>query len=108
MSPNDFGKKFTVEECAKVSIHDYLRDFKNKFKLALLESALDISQKSIEITTSKTGFGGSRYWFKCPICNRRAGILFIHPLSREVGCRECLGLDYSKRRFKGMAEEQTN
>ncbi len=104
MSPNDLGKKFIVEECQKLSIRDYIRGFKNNFKEALIKSVLEIAKKPIELTTSKTGFGGFRYWFKCPICQRRIGSLFIHPLSREVGCRECLDLEYRARRFKGMVE----
>jgi hypothetical protein len=57
----------------------------------------------VELTTSKTYVGGVRYWFKC-LCGRRVGVLFVHPISNILGCRECLGLEYRKRRYKGMEE----
>lgn len=108
MNPNDFGKIFTVEECGKVSVSTYLHDFKQKVRDMVAESSVEIGGKPIELTTSKTGFGGIRHWFKCPICSRRVGVLFIHPFTRDVGCRGCLHLDYRKRRFKGMAEGEIN
>lgn len=104
MSPNDFGKIFTVEECGKVSVSSYLQDFKKKLREAVTGSSIEIEGRSIELTTSQTGFGGIRYWFKCPICSKRVGVLFVHSFTRDVGCRLCLDLDYRKRRFKGMAE----
>jgi hypothetical protein len=36
------------------------------------------------------------------------GILYVHPITHAVGCRTCLGLEYRKRRFKGMAELRHN
>ncbi len=108
LSPNDFGH-LTVEQCQKISVKEYTKNFKQKFKEAVLGSALEILKKTIELTTSKTNFGGLRHWFKCPLCTKRVGTLFVHPITQEVGCRECLSLDYRKRRFHKMVEgELTN
>lgn len=104
MSPNNLGKKFIVEEVQRLTIKDYLRNFKYKLKEVILGSIVEVLGKRIELDTTRTGFGGLRYWFKCPQCQKKVGVLFIHPLTRDVGCRTCLGLDYRKRRFKGMAE----
>ncbi|QDU23612.1 hypothetical protein [Urbifossiella limnaea] len=47
-----------------------------------------------------TPFGGSRWWFTCPLvvrgvaCNRRAGKLYLPPGSRYFGCRTCHDLTY--------------
>lgn len=106
MNPNDFGKKFVVEEVQKIRIGDYLKNFQHRFKEAILGSILEILKQPIELTTTKTGFNGVRFWFKCPICNERIGVLYIHPLDSRVGCRTCLNLDYKKRRYKGMVEEE--
>jgi len=106
MKPNDLGRKFIVEEAKRVNIKDYLYDFRNKFKEALLGSVSDILKQNIELATTKTGFNGIRYWFKCPICSKRIGIILIHPITNKVGCRECLDLDYRKRRNKGMVESK--
>ena len=63
-----------------------------------------MDNKIIGLMPSKTAFGGIRYWFKCPVCEMRIGVLFIHPLNRKVGCKKCLNLDYRSRRYKGMIE----
>src|SRR3989344_7037969 len=104
MSPNDLGKKFIVEECQKLKIGDCLKNFKLSFKETVLKSELDVFKQSVELTTTKTGFNGIRFWFKCPLCLKWIGVLFVHPLDGRIGCRECLNLEYRKRRYKGMAE----
>ena len=106
MSPNDFGNKFLVEDCRKVTMSEYLARAKRQMKEALLASEVCIFTTPIGFTTSHTAFGGTRHWFECPKCERRAGTLFVHPVTNEVGCRICLGLDYRKRRFKGMIETE--
>jgi hypothetical protein len=103
-TPNDFGKKFLVEECQKITMSEYLLLAKTKLKEALLASETNISDTLVSFKTSETRFGGTRHWFACPSCNRRVGVLFIHPLTQDIGCRICLGLEYRKRRFKGMIE----
>jgi len=106
MNPNDFGKNLIVENCQKIEIKTFLDTTRRKLKEIILQSELDIEGLDIELTTSVTGFGGIRYWFKCPLCKRRAGNLYVHPISSNLGCRTCLGLEYMKRRFKGMLESQ--
>jgi hypothetical protein len=105
MRPNDLGgKRFLVEECQKISIKDYVKIAGRKLKEAILCSELGVNEISVSLTTSQTGFGGSRYWFACPMCGRRVGVIFVHPLTQNIGCRLCLGLEYRKRRYKGMIE----
>ena len=83
---------------------DYLRRAKVKLKEALLISEISVSRSPISLTTSRTGFGGTRYWFVCPLCSHRVGVLFVHPTNNITGCRTCLNLEYRNRRFKGMVE----
>ncbi len=104
MSPNDLGKKFLVEECSKISMREYLTRARSKLKETLLSSELSVFDTPVGFTTSRTGFDGIRYWFVCPVCHRRVGVLFAHPIGRQIGCRQCLGLEYRKRRYKGMVE----
>lgn len=104
MRPNDLGKTFLVEECQKIHISTLLRAFRLKLKDALIRSELSMQGVIVELITSNTGFGGVRYWFKCPQCKRRSGVLFTHAVSQNLGCRSCLGLEYRKRRYKGMVE----
>lgn len=104
LNPNDLGKKCLVEECQKIRIEDFLRIYRKKLKELVLASELEISGLKIELTTSKTRYNGIRFWFKCPLCERRVGVLFKHPLTSVIGCRKCLKLDYRKRRYRSMIE----
>jgi hypothetical protein len=102
-NPNDSGKvKMLVDECQRISITAYMKRAMPKLKNALLTAEIEMDNKVIELTPSKTAFGGIRFWFKCPKCSNRAGTLFVHPLSQEIGCRKCLDLEYRSRRYKGM------
>lgn len=104
MRPNDLGKNFLVEECSKIKVEDFLKRCRNNLKELIIGSELDASGWKVELTTSKTHYNGMRLWFKCPVCGLRIGVLFKHHLTDLVGCRRCLGLEYRKRRYKGMVE----
>lgn len=106
LTSNDFGKKFLVENCHKIQIKDFLNKYKVEFKRMMIEAELKVLGIDIELTTSKTCFKGIRFWFKCPICKARIGVLYKHPLNQKIGCRKCLNLDYTKHCFKGMVESQ--
>lgn len=105
LNPNNFGKKYLVEECQKIRLKEFLKVYRDKLKKITLTAQLETLGSKIELTTSKTCFNGIRFWFKCPMCSRRVGVLFKHPLTSQIGCRICLNLDYRKRRYKGMIEE---
>ncbi len=102
--PNNLGK-ILVEDCQKIRIEEFLKSCRNELKKHIISLELELSGYQVELTTSDTHYGGKRIWFKCPLCNNRVGVLFIHPLTQEVGCRNCLNLKYRKTRYKGMAEE---
>jgi hypothetical protein len=104
LKPYNSGKQILVEDCQQVSISTYLNKAKEKLKKELVAAEIEMANLHIELTPSKTAFGGIRYWFKCPKCVRRAGTLFVHPLTGAIGCRKCLSLEYRSRRYKGMVE----
>jgi hypothetical protein len=104
--PNDFGNKILIEECQRITMSEYLKRARANMKEVLISAELSVFDTPISFDTSQTRFGGTRHWFSCPMCTRRVGVLFVHPLSHEIGCRLCLNLEYKKRRFKGMIEEQ--
>ena len=85
-------------------MREYLACAKRQIEETLLVAEVSIFTTPIGFKTSHTAFGGTRHWFACPLCGRRAGVLFVHPITNAIGCRLCLGLDYRKRRFKGMVE----
>lgn len=104
MSPNNFGKTFLIDECPKLTVSEFLKQSKVTILNLLASEALSISDAPVKLITSQTGFNGTRYWFACPRCQKRVGVLFRHPISNTLGCRTCLGLNYRKRRYKGMIE----
>jgi hypothetical protein len=69
-----------------------------------MTSQLKMMGIDVELIAAETRFNGVRFWFKCPLCQRRVGVLFKHPLSQAIGCRLCLNLRYRKQRYKGMIE----
>lgn len=101
---NNLGRKYLVEDCRKVSANDFVRKAKQKLKEALINTELQYSSLDVRLTTSVVNKNGIRYWFACPICQKRMGVLYVHPVSKLLGCRVCLNLKYKKSQFKGMVE----
>ena len=99
LPPNNLGKKVLVEQCQKITVNSVIRQINPIIKKALIETKLECMGLDVEIITSQT-----RYWFKCPKCEKRIGVLYQHPISNEIGCRICLNLDYRTRMCKGMIE----
>jgi hypothetical protein len=42
--------------------------------------------------------GGRRWWFSCPACDRRCGVLYVGG-ARFLACRLCLHLNYPSQRM---------
>jgi len=102
--PNYSGNKFLVESCQRIRMQDILRSSREKLKEALLEAEIETSGVKVGLTTSKTYNNGIRFWFKCPGCQARIAVLYKHPITGKVGCRNCLSLEYRSRKYKGMIE----
>jgi len=107
MTDNNLGKTPLVEETDKIVVGDLIRRYRLSLKEAMLRSAFETLGITITLATSRTGNGGIRYWFICPNCDRRVGMLMRHPSVDLLGCRSCLGLIYGKQRFKGMPEDMS-
>jgi hypothetical protein len=97
-----------VEDCQRVSISTFARKAREKLRKELMAAEVKLADLSLELTSSKTAFDGTRYWFQCPVCRRRSGTLYVHPLTSAIGCRKCLGVEYRSRRYKGMIEASTS
>ena len=102
MSPNNSGN--LVEESTKVSVNKYVQEVRKQVKEELLIRSANVLSNKITLSQTQTGFGGTRYWFNCPICTGRIGTVYVHQITKKVGCRKCLGLEYRSRRYKGMVE----
>jgi len=40
-------------------------------------------------------YGGRRWWFACPRCQRRCGVLYLPVWAEDYGCRACHSLRYA-------------
>jgi len=104
MTVNNLGRNLLIEDCHKVAVSDVLQKYRVNIKETMLRSQFEMMSVDVHLTTTCTGNKGTRFWFVCPNCERRVGVLLIHPLQGELGCRKCLNLEYKKRRYKGMLE----
>jgi len=48
----------------------------------------------IAFTGMKPHLGGTRWWYVCPLCNRRMSALYLPPNASHFGCRLCYNLTY--------------
>lgn len=51
----------------------------------------------VGLFTSGMWRGGNRWWFRCPSCERRVGVIFLPPGQQYFVCRTCHDLDYACR-----------
>jgi len=100
LKANDYGKILTLESLRKVTIDSLVRLARLEVKKRYLESVDLGSDRKIDLTTSRIANGGSRYWFLCPDCQRRSGVLYQGP--NGLTCRICVGYRYRSSRYKGM------
>jgi len=51
--------------------------------------------QTIRLTQTTCNYGNSRPWFACPVCQRRAGVLYIR--AGRFACRNCQRVSYSSQ-----------
>ena len=66
----------------------------DSIRLAYSVSGQDASQ-CIATNTTPCAYGGSRTWFSCPACCRRAALLYLR--SGRFACRSCQGVSYASQ-----------
>jgi len=57
--------------------------------MAFLPTGMNVSGKLI---TTRPHYGGVRWWYVCPVCQKRRTALYLSGSSME--CRQCAGLHY--------------
>ncbi len=94
--------KILVEQCQKIKINELVRDVKVEMTMLRLKEKIQLLDQEVGITYTKCNFGGQRFWFVCPLCDRRIGVLYKNPISEAILCRKCHGLRYMKSSFHKM------
>ena len=63
-------------------------------------------RETISLVTTGTNFGGIRYWWLCPGCFTRCGMLYLPYGRMYFRCRRCYNLTYQSsnesRKFDGL------
>ena len=85
-----------AENCQKIRIDDYVRQVRVSLKKAIIEAQVIVNGQRVNLSESKTHFGGIRLWFECPECHKRRGILYQHPFVSKSLCRKCLKTEYER------------
>lgn len=106
LNPNDLDKISTLEACQKIDIDHLVRDINKSLKKNFIESEIETLSTKIKLTTTKTRFKGEKYWFVCPSCQKRRGVLYKQN-NNIVGCRNCLGLLYSRQKYRALKIKQS-
>ena len=65
-------------------------------------------EQKIELEKTECNYGGYKYWFLCPNCNDRIGIIYLPPGEKYLACRECYGLTYKSRQLHKNREYERN
>jgi len=104
INPYDSGNFQTIENNQKIKIDELVRNAQKVLKKRLVEAQIEAFDASIKLISSRTRFNGERLWFECPLCEKRAGMLFKDAYQNLTGCRKCLKLMYKSQRYKGMIE----
>lgn len=103
--------------CSKLSALDASMVFKRSdfswfrvepmgIKARLVDDAFEVTygkQKNkaykIKIDKQSCNYGGYRYYFRCPLCQRRMRLLYLAQNSMLL-CRKCLNLSYKTQRLR--------
>ena len=46
----------------------------------------------VSLVTTPCNYGGIRWWFACPVCGLRVGVLYMAPGDTRFYCRHCNNL----------------
>ena len=58
---------------------------------------------NIGLTTTSCNYGNFRYWFMCPKCFQRIGMLYLY--GGNFACRHCHNLTYESRKLNGFQKK---
>ncbi len=82
----------------RLSITSYREQLRQTEKANKIDLAYSYRGKSyrytVQLTTTATHYGGSRYWFSFPSCSKRVSVLYC---AGAYVCRHCIGANYGSQ-----------
>lgn len=95
-------KRTTVEECSRLSIFELRKEG------ALRKDGDEVlhgNGQELPLTKTRCHFGGFRWWFICPGCGKRVGILYRPRRDQPFLCRHCHNLTYTSAQERRTSME---
>lgn len=108
------SRHYTAEECLRVSVEDVARASVDalagaeqdpgeptavlRYRSAIGNGVVIERSESVRLVWTRPPYGGRRWWFCCPRCRRRCGVLYSAPLYPTFACRLCHDLRYVSQR----------
>lgn len=62
---------------------------------SLTATFADAQSVTVPLTTTTPKYGGVRWWYVCPNCEKRKGVLYVSDAA--LRCRQCAGLHYASQ-----------
>lgn len=97
------GTSWTNSMTGKTTTVSFLIDVTNEPFMILMYTLTDRDgnktkcDQKVWLTTTPCNFGGKRYWFLCPICYYRVGVLYLPRGDVRFACRHCNDITYDSR-----------
>ena len=97
----NFGKTESIEfqiviKNSQIGIYDY--DYIRFFLTQIYwNGESGIVACDVRLTTTPCHYGNLRYWFVCPRCHERVGVLYL--AESCIACRRCHNLTYKSKNF---------
>ena len=88
--------KYTDEEISSISYAFLPEDETEPMIVLSYKIEKRLVKEPIILQKTKPYFGGSRWWFTCPICKRRMGKLYLTQKGPYFACRRCCDLRYKR------------
>jgi len=86
------NRKIETNNLPQISIYVLKRQGELVYYPNLIQFEYNGNYFTSGLSYQKCFFGGLRAWFRCPRCDRRAGVLYI--LDNSMRCRVCFNLCY--------------
>lgn len=88
----------TLSRYPQIRISQYTQRLKQDSKASVLNLTYSVNgndyRQAVSLAKTACNYGGYRFWFICPKCHKRVGVLYC------VGaffCRHCIGANYASQ-----------
>ena len=92
---DSYGQKHVIS--AFISITDNESYARLRYSRFFILSETIIFDRTVQLVTTPCHYGKYRYWFICPDCQKRIGVLYAN--GNYLACRHCQDLTYKSKNF---------